>query len=171
MKKQWPYFFLAFAIPTLLVLWWWGLFASADITVATTAAQHYAYVEARGAYSGLAAKQREVGIALRRQGILPGAEFTLILDDPRSTPRQQLQARTGYLIGPADVPLPPIQMDTIPARKALISSVRAHPLLAYGKAYGALLDYSRQHGLTLRLPTVERYRDSVLTVEMPLEAP
>lgn len=168
-KKQWPYFVLAFAIPILLVLWWWGLFTTATIEVTTLGPYRYAYLEAQGAYSKLAGKQREVMFELQKQGITPEGSITLILDDPRTTPYDKLVARTGYQIATSATPASPLALETIPAREVVVAQVRAHPLFAYGKAYSALLDYTRQHGMALRMPTLERYSNSVLTVEMPVE--
>lgn len=168
-KKQWPYFILAFAIPTLLVLWWWGLFTSATVETGVRGPYRYAYLEAQGAYSKLAGKQREVLAELERQGIAPKGEFTLIMDDPRTTPHDKRNARTGYLISPSATPSAPLMADTVPARAVVTARIKAHPLLAYGKAYSALLDYTGQHDMTLHMPTMERYDHSVLTVEMPVE--
>ncbi|OIQ82927.1 hypothetical protein GALL_352810 [mine drainage metagenome] len=168
MKKQNLFFLLAFLLPTLLVLWWWGLFRSATIEVAERGPYHYAYLEAQGAYSKLASVQQEVAYQLRQQNIPAGSSFTLILDDPRTTKTGELHARTGYLIDAAAAPKPPLLEDTIAARRVVVAQVKAHPLLAYGKVYGSLLDYSRQMGGRLHMPTVEIYRASVLSVEMPL---
>jgi hypothetical protein len=168
-KKQWPYFLLAFAVPILLVLWWWGMFTVATIEVKTLGPYRYAYLEARGAYSKLAGKQDEVMFELRKQGIVPEQGISLILEDPRTTPYDKLLARTGFQIASSATPVPPLALETIPAREVVVAQVRAHPLFAYGKAYSALLDYTRQHGMALRMPTLERYSNSILTVEMPLE--
>lgn len=169
MKKQWPYFILVLALPTLLVLWWWGLFASAKIETATRGPYRYAYLEARGVYSKLAAKQEEARFLLQQQSIPTHGEATLMMRDPRSTPNDQRSARTGFLIDPEATPHAPLLWETLPSRAVLVAEVRAHPLFAYGKAYGALLRYTQAHGMTLRMPTFERYDHSVLTVEMPLE--
>lgn len=151
------------------MLWWWGLFASATVTQAFAAPHRYAYLEARGPYSKLASTQRAVRAELDKQGFAIGHEFTLILDDPRTTPYKARTARTGFLIADEAKPRSPLLVDTIPERKVLVAEVRAHPLFAYGKGYAALLDYTARHGMALRLPTVEIYHDSVLTIEMPLE--
>lgn len=169
MKKQNIFFLLAFLLPTLLVLWWWGLFRSATIKVAERGPYHYAYLEAQGAYSKLASRQQEVAFELRKQGIAAGSSFTLILDDPRTTKTDERHARTGYLIDTGATPRPPLAVETIPARRVVVVQIKAHPLIAYGKAYGTLLDYSKKQGEGLHMPTVEIYSSSVLSVEMPLE--
>jgi DNA gyrase inhibitor GyrI len=162
-------FLLAFVFPILGVLWWWGMLASASIEVLELAPQRYAYLSAQGAYSKLSTKRSEVAEALHQQGYAPRRSLTLIYDDPRTTPTDQRRARTGFVIA-ADTPIrAPLIADTIPARRALVAKVRAHPLFAYGKAYAALLDYLEQHGKSLRMPTLEFYDGSVLTVEMTLE--
>jgi len=168
-KKQWPYLFLA-GVVILATLWWWGMFRSAELLQTTSQPHRYAYLEATGAYSKLADKQNEVAFELRKHGITPLGMFTLMLDDPRTTPHKALRARTGYLIDGESNPQPPLAVDTVPARPVLQASIKAHPLFAYGKVYGALLDHLAAQGKTLQLPTVERYEGSVLIVEMPTEA-
>lgn len=170
MKKQHLYFLLAFLLPTLIVLWWWGLFRSATIDIAEHGPYRYAYMEAQGAYSKLGSKQQEVAAELRKQGIAVGSSFTLIYDDPRTTKTGKRHARAGYLIDAAATPKAPVLVDTLPARRVVAAQIKAHPLIAYGKVYGMLLDFGKRQGAGLNMPTVEIYRDSVLTVEMPLEA-
>lgn len=170
MKKQNLFFLLAFLLPTLLVLWWWGLFRSATIEIAERGPYRYAYLEAQGAYSKLASKQQEVAAELRKQGIPAGRSFTLIFDDPRTTKTGERHARTGYLIDAAATPSPPLAVETIPVRRVVVAQAKAHPLIAYGKVYGTLLDYSKRQGEGLHMPTVEIYSSSVLSVEMPLGA-
>jgi hypothetical protein len=41
-------------------------------------------------------------------------------------------------------------------------------LLAYGKTYSALLDFTQAQNILFHLPTIEIYNKSVLSVEMPL---
>ena len=168
-KKQHLYFLLAFLFPTLIVLWWWGLFRSATIDITERGPYRYVYLEVQGPYSKLAAKQQEVAAELRKQGIAQGRSFTVIYDDPRTVKANERHARAGYLIDASANPQPPIQVDNMPVRRVVVSQVKAHPLLAYGKVYGMLLDFGKRQGEGLHLPTVEIYSDSTLTVEMPLE--
>ncbi len=169
-KKQLPYFLLIFLIPVTLVLWWWGLFSSADVAIEERGNYRYAYLEAEGPYSKLSSKQEEVLHELVEQKIKPGAEITLIFSDPRTTSYKELHARAGFLIGPDDQPKAPIQVDTVPKRKVMVASIKAHPLLAYGKTYSKILEYVKSKDTSLNLPTVEIVKDSVLSVEMPLES-
>lgn len=168
-KKHWHYFLIVFLLPVLLILWWWGLFSSARIETGERGDYYYAYLDAEGPYSKLTSKQEEVLFTLKQQGIAPGAQITLILSDPRTTPYKELKARTGFLIAKDQMPAAPLKIETIPLRKVVIAEIKAHPLFAYGKAYSALLDYSEQHNMTLHLPTLEIVEASVLHVEMPLE--
>ncbi len=169
MKKQWFYFLLAFLLPVLVILWWWGAFASVTIAVADSGPYRYAYLEAQGSYAKLGDKYGEADMRLRQHGIDPGAQVTVIFDDPRSTPPERRRAHAGYLI-PAYAPLPDgLREGAVPARRVLQVRVKAHPVIAYGKAYGALLEHARQRGMNLRMPTLEFYDKGVLTVEMPLE--
>jgi len=168
LKKEWPYFALAFLVPVLGMLWWWGAFATATVEEAVRGPYRFVCLDAKGSYTKLAGKQQEVRLELKRQKLTPGKEATLVLSDPRSTPRDQLAAKTGYLID-ADVNLPaPLELGSLPARHVVVASVKAHPLFAYGKAYAALLGYAKSRNMPLNLPTFEIYDNSVLSVEMPL---
>lgn len=171
MKKHWPYFLIVFLLPVIAILWWWGLFSSASVETAERGDYTYAYLDAEGAYSKLATRQDEVLFYLKQQGITPGAQVSLILSDPRTTPHAALKARTGFLIDKDAMPAAPLKIDTIPIRKVVVAEIKAHPLFAYGKAYSALLEYSKKHQTTLHLPTLEIVKSSVLHVEMPLEEP
>jgi len=159
---------IAFVAPVTAMLWWWGLFTSASIEVADRGGYRYAYLEAQGVYSKLATKQAEVLFELKKQGIQQGAEFTLVLTDPRTTPHDELKARTGYLISDDALPKAPLLAGFIPVRRVAVAQIKAHPLLAYGKVYSTLLDYTKAHSTSLHLPTVEIFEHSVLRVEMPL---
>ena len=160
---------LAFALPLLGVLAWWGMFSSAQIEVTERGPYRYAYLEAEGPYSKLGAKRGEVDKQLREQGVEPGSAIAIIFDDPRATERDKRRARTGFIIGEGVMPKAPLQTAILPKRKVVSARITAHPVFAYGKAYGALLEYAGQHDMALHLPTVELYDASVLTVEMPLE--
>lgn len=170
MKKQLHYFLLVLVLPVIAVLWWWGLFSGASIEVAERGGYRYAYVEATGVYSKLASRQKEVLDQLNRQGIKAGAQVTLMLTDPRTTPHEKLEARTGYLIPADSTPDVSLKTDTIPRRQVVVAKIKAHPLFAYGKTYSALLRYAEEHKLPLILPTLEITETSVLSVEMPLAA-
>lgn len=169
MKKHWHFFLIFFLLPVLLVLWWWGLFSSAKVEIGERGDYHYVYLEAEGPYSKLASIQDEVLFTLKQQGIVPGAQITLILSDPRTTPYKELKARTGFIIPKDRMPAAPLKVDTVPLRKVAIAEIKAHPLFAYGKVYSALLDYAKEHNTVLHLPTLEIVESSVLHVEMPLE--
>lgn len=144
------------------------MFSTAKVEVADRGGYRYAYLDAQGAYSKLASKQKEVLFELKRQGINAGAQVTLILTDPRTTPHDQLQARTGYMVEANALLQAPLKADTIPVRQVAVAQIKAHPLFAYGKTYSALLDFSEQQNTALHLPTLEIVDASVLSVEMPL---
>ena len=167
-KKQWPYFLLAFIVPVTAVLWWWGLFSAAEVEVGERGGYRYAYLDAEGAYSKLESRQKEVLAALDSQGIAAGPLLTVMQSDPRSTPYQELHAQTGFLIPEGATPTEPLKLGIIPMRQVVSSTIKAHPLFAYGKTYSALLNYLERHDMPLHLPTVEIYEHSVLRVEMPL---
>jgi effector-binding domain-containing protein len=167
-KKQLPYFLIAFALPVTAMLWWWGLFSSASVGFAQSGGYHYVYLEATGAYSKLSDKQNEVLFYLKQQGIEHGAEITLVLTDPRTTPYKDLQARTGYVVDKNVQVKAPLLIADIPAQQVVLTKIKAHPLLAYGKTYSELLNFTKTQNIPFHLPTIEIYNKSVLSVEMPL---
>lgn len=170
MNKQWPYFLLFFLLPLLLVFWWWGAFSTPEVVLSQREGVRYAYLPSEGDYSKVEEKQKEVGDLLRQQGIRAGQAITLIESDPRTTPGSKRRAQAGIIIETGASPAAPLLTGNLPPRKALVVSARAHPFLAYGKAYGALLDYLKAHGKELRLPVAETTRDNTLTIEMTPES-
>lgn len=169
MNKQWPYFFLAFILPILVVFWWWGAFSTPDVQTLRLPAQHYAYLVSEGDYSKVEDKHHEVKDMLKQQGIEAGQMITLIEDDPRSTPSTKRRAQAGVVIAPQARPAPPLLIGDLPERQAVVVNARGHPFFVYGKAYGALLDYLKQHGMNLQLPVAETVHKNTLTIEMTLK--
>ncbi|MCX7627165.1 MAG: ferrous iron transport protein A [Methylophilaceae bacterium] len=157
-----------FLLPVLWVFWGWGVFDSATVEVLPRESIRYAYLPSVGDYGKVADKQKEVRTLLLRQGILPGEDITLIERDPRTTPVAQRVARAGVVIGKEVRTAPPLLEGQLPPRQAVVVKVRAHPVVAYGKTYKALLDYLQAHGMSLRLPVVETLHDSTLSIEMAL---
>lgn len=168
MKKHLGYFVLFCAVPVILVLFWWGMFSTAQVSLISAPAYHYAYLEVEGPYSKLSGKQAQIEALLKAQQVNYRAPLTLMMSDPRVTQYQRRVARIGFLVDEQAQVHAPLKMDSIPARQVLRAQVKAHPLFAYGKTYGALVDYCEQHGMGLQLPTVEIVAHSVLTVDMPI---
>lgn len=166
MKKHWIPFLLAFVLPLILVYWWWGGFNKASFEVAQRGPYTYAYMIQKGDYYKLPEKQQEVLGRLQQQGVKSGAAVTLLLNDPRATPKREWSAHTGYMVDAQAKVADPLAIGNVPARRVLLVKVKAQPLLAPGKAYSALLEYLDEHHMKLNLPTVELYQDGVLTVEM-----
>jgi hypothetical protein len=169
MNKQWPYFLLVFLLPILVVFWWWGAFTTPAVETLSRNAMRYAYLVSEGDYSKVEERQREVLDLLKQQGIAAGQAITLIENDPRTTPASQRHARAGVIISAGPQLKAPLLDGNLPQRRALVVSARAHPFFAYGKAYGALLDYLERHNMALRLPVAETTHDSTLTIEMALQ--
>ncbi len=170
LKKQWPYILIVFALPLLLVFWWWGAFSAAEVETLSRPAVRYAFLISEGEYSKVDERMHEVLDLLKQQGIPPGQALTLIEDDPRSTPGSKRHARAGIMIDAGAPTLrPPLLDGILPERRVVQVKSRAHPFLAYGKAYGALLSYLKENQMTLRLPVAETTRDSTLTIEMTIQ--
>lgn len=165
MKKHWIPFLLAFVLPLILVFWWWGGFNQASFELVQRGPYHYAYMSQKGDYYKLPEKQQEVLKLLQLQGVKAGAAVTLLLNDPRSTPKRDWRAQVGYLVDAGTQVSEPLFMGSVPVRQVVEVRVKAQPLLAPGKAYSALLDYLDEHHMKLNLPTVELYQKGVLTLE------
>lgn len=165
MKKHWIPFLLAFVLPLILVFWWWGGFNSASFELAQRGPYHYAYMVQKGDYYKLPEKQMEVLKNLQQQGVQAGASVTLLLNDPRTTPKREWSAQVGYLVDAGAKVEEPLAIGSVPARQVVLVKVKAQPLLAPGKAYSALLAYLDERHLKLNLPTLELYQDGVLTLE------
>ncbi|MBZ0104183.1 MAG: AraC family transcriptional regulator [Sulfuricella denitrificans] len=166
MKKHWIPFLLAFVLPLVLVFWWWGGFNQARFELAQRGPYRYAYLSQKGDYYKLPEKQMEVLKTLQQQGLQAGTSITVLLNDPRTTPKREWSAQVGYLVDAGASVSDPLLIGNIPARSVVLVKVRAQPLLAPGKAYSALLDYLDEHHMKLNLPTVELYQDGELTVEV-----
>ncbi|NWG40202.1 MAG: GyrI-like domain-containing protein [Hydrogenophilaceae bacterium] len=159
-KKQWPAFLLAFVFPLLGVYGWWGGFNSATVTVGESGPYFYAYMEHHGDIAKLPKTQEKVFKLLKKAGIEPGDTFTVLLTDPRTTPKAKQLARTGYRI-PLDAKLPgELMSDVLTRRRVLSARVHAATMLAPGKAYQALYDHLHEQALDITLPAVEIYRPS-----------
>lgn len=168
MKKQWLPFLLAFVMPLILTYWWWGGFNQASFKIDRRGPYHFAYMSQQGDYSKLPEKQQEVLGRLRQQGVTAGTPVTLLLKDPRVTPKRDWSAQVGYLVDAQARVSEPLALGDVPAREVLVVQVKARLLLAPGKAYAALIEYLDEHQMKFNLPTVELYQDGVLTVEMSI---
>lgn len=172
-KRYLPFLF-AFALPIALVYAWWGGFNPVAVRIETRGPYTYAYVEHKGDYALLAERLPEVRLALERSGIQPGASFALLYSHPEQVPRNERQARIGYLVPAGSHVDPPLKLDTLPARRVLVAEVRAVWLLAPSRAYQALHERLRAQGQDIRMPSVELYeasgnvwRPGRLIVEVP----
>jgi len=168
MKKHWLPFLLAFVLPLILTYWWWGGFNQASFEITQRGPYHFAYMTQKGDYSKLPEKQQEVLGRLQQQGVAAGTPITLLLNDPRTTPKRDWSAQTGYLVDAQARVSEPLAIGDVAARQVLVVKVKAQLLLAPGKAYAALIDYLDAHHMKFNPPTVELYQVGVLTVEMSL---
>lgn len=169
MKKNWLNFLLAFALPLVGIFWWVGGFASAKVeSNLMRGPYHYAYLEHSGDYAKLPDKQIEALRVLQAQGVIHGAAITLMQNDPRTTAQSMLKAQTGYLVETGISVREPLKLADVPARPVVVVQLRANPRLAAGKVYAALLKYLEENDMKLKLPTLEIYQNSTLTVEMDI---
>jgi len=165
--KQWHYFLLVFLFPLVGIAWWWGAFAEAQVEAGQMRGPyHYAYLTQNGTLSKLPEAQQTARRELKQQKIEIGAPITVLLTDPRTTARKELTAQVGYLVEATAKVAEPLKLADIPARRVIVAQIHAHPTVAPGKAYAALLAYLDSHGIKLNLPTVEIYQGADLSVEM-----
>jgi effector-binding domain-containing protein len=168
-KKQWPYFLLVFLFPIIGIAWWWGAFSEVQVESGQVRGPyHYAYLTQTGTLSKLPEAQQTALRELQKQGVATGAPITVLLTDPRTTARKELTAQVGYLVEVTVKVADPLKLADIPARQVVVAQVHAHPSVAPGKAYSALLKYLESQGRKLKLPTVEIYQESGLSVEMEM---
>lgn len=172
-KRYLPFLF-AFVLPLVLVYAWWGGFNPVAIRVETRGPYTYAFVEHTGDYAKLVDRLPQVRQALERSGIQPGASFAVLYSHPNQVPRNERRARVGYLVPPDSRVPPPLQLDTLPARRVLVAEVQAALLLAPSRAYQALHETLQAEGRDIRMPTIELYeasgnvwRQGRLSVEVP----
>ena len=143
------------------------MFAEVHIAVdQTRGPYHYAYLVQNGDFSKLPEAQQTARRELKLQKIELGAPITVLLTDPRTTPRKEWAGQVGYLVAADAKVADPLKLADIPVRRVITVKVRAHPSLAPGKAYAALIAYLDAHAMKLVLPTVETYEGAELTVEM-----
>lgn len=172
--KKWIPFLTAFVLPIVIIYTWWGGFNPISIEADQMRGPYsYAYLEQKGDYSKLPSLQAQVAKALADQHVVAGLPITVIYSDPEHVPMADRLARTGYLIEPGIKVASPLKQDVVDARPVLLVQVKAAVALAPSRAYQALTKYLKQHGQTIRMPTVEIYQpsDSVwrngnLSVEM-----
>lgn len=159
-RKQWPAILVAVVLPLLAIYWWWGGFNPVSVTEMESGPHFFAYLEHEGDLSRLPKTQAKVFALLEQAGIAPGDTITVLLTDPRKTPKEQQRARTGYRV-PLDAKLPAgLKSEVIPRRRVLAATVRAAVALAPSKAYQALADKLAPQGRDITLPAVEIYRPS-----------
>lgn len=159
---------LAFVVPIGLALWWWGAFADAQVEIAERGPYRYAYRVYTGDYSKIPRWKSEVTQAFKAQSISPGTPVTALLDDPRKTAVRDRRVEIGYLIPENARVGEPLRVAQVPRRRVVLVRVKASPLMAPGKAYAALIEYTQAHNMTFRLPTFELYRDGIFELEMAI---
>jgi DNA gyrase inhibitor GyrI len=157
LKKSWLVILLAFVLPLLLVYGWWGGFNSVRIEQAERGPYVYAYLAHSGAYAKIPETQHQVLQALRAQHVTPLQPISVLFDDPRHVPSNQLRAYTGFVVQAGDVIRPPLKRGEIPRRKVLLGQVKAAELLAPSKTYQALYDYLKTQQRDITMPAVELY--------------
>ncbi|MFN3716689.1 MAG: hypothetical protein ACK4R8_08200 [Thiobacillus sp.] len=156
-KKQWPAFLLAFVLPLLGVFWWWGGFATVDISGVEAGPYRYAYLEYDGPLNNMRKTQRRALDEFNAARVPAGDTITVLFTDPR-TDNGKVRAHVGYLLGEtASVPNG-LKEGRIARRAVTRAQVRAVVLLAPSKAYQALAAYLDAQRRAIVMPAVELYR-------------
>lgn len=166
-KRTISIFLLAFVLPIVATFWWWGAFNDVMIEKTVRGPYHFAYIPHEGDYARIPDHQLGVLEKLKAQKIEAGAPIVILEADPRYATRKERRAKVGYLLPPQVTKLQNgLFVGEIPARTVIVASVRAQPLLAPGKVYTQLIRYLEKQNRSLRLPTVEIYKDTIFSVEM-----
>lgn len=175
MKRTLLPFLLAFVFPLLAIYAWWGGFTEVTIVPAVRGPYTYVYLEQVGDYSKLQALELKAEQVLREQGIAVGRPITVLLSNPDTVIVTERRGRVGFEVAAGAVVKPPLAVDHLPARQALLVTLQAGRGLAPGRAYAALDAYLQRQGRGMVMPTVEHYtpattayRMGVFTVEMGL---
>lgn len=119
--------------------------------------QPYAYLEARGSYTGIGALLEEADRRLRDAGVAPaGPPFALFYDDPGTVPVSQLRMRACFPVE-ASVELPvPLSTETLPSTTVVYAFVGgAYPEVP--RAYPSLFAFMDELGWALDGPVREIY--------------
>lgn len=157
LKKQWPAFVLAFALPLLAVFWWWGGFNAVSVTETEAGPYRYAYLDYEGPISNMRKTQRRALDEFNAAKVEAGDTISVILSDPRAA-SGKVSAQLGYTLA-ENAPLPPgLKEGRIERRPVYSAQVQAAVLLAPSKAYQALSDTLDARGQAIVMPTVELYR-------------
>lgn len=120
-------------------------------------AQPYAYLEARGSYTGIGALLEEADRRLRAAGVDPaGPPFALFYDDPGTVPVSELRMRACFPVE-ASVELPvPLASETLPSTTVVYAFVGgAYPEVP--RAYPSLFAFMDELGWALDGPVREIY--------------
>ncbi len=157
LKKQWPAFVLAFALPLLAVYWWWGGFNAVSVTETEAGPYRYAYLDYEGPISNMRKTQRKALDEFNAAGVAAGDTFNVILTDPRAG-NGKVRAQVGYALGESAAVPAGLREGRIARRPVYAARVKAVVLLAPSKAYQALSDFLGQGGKAIVMPTVELYR-------------
>lgn len=162
-------FLIAFVFPVVGALAWWGVFARPTIGETVAGPYIYAYLDYAGRLSNMGDQQEVAYRHAQVQNLDASRAITVLLTDPRQASDQRVEAQVGFIVAPDTAVKPPLKRGVIARRAVITATLRAHPMVAPGKAYSALIEYLTQNRMPLRLPTVERYEHSVFVLEMPAE--
>ena len=157
LKKQWPAFLLAFVLPLLGVFWWWGGFATVQVTDTEAGPYRYAYLDYDGPLNNMRKTQRRALDEFNAASIPAGDTITVLFTDPR-TDHGKVQAHVGYVLGETAALPNGLKEGRIERRPVTQAQVQAVVLLAPSKAYQALANRLDEQGRRIVMPTVERYR-------------
>ena len=120
-------------------------------------AQPYAYLEARGSYTGIGALLSELVAQAGRQGLaISGPPFALYYDDPGSVPVDELRMRACLpLEGPASLAAP-LAYGVLPSTTVVYAFV-AGPYPEVPRAYAPMYRYMSELGWRENGPVRESY--------------
>ena len=151
-------------------LWQSGVFSSPELKLETRPAYLYIYLERSGPFSEINKAKNDLQKMVKEQKLPVKTPCGVYFDDPAQSKNQQLRWRIGYTVEDSLTFSPPLKMDTIPAQRVIVASIKAHPMVAPFKTYPALEKWVAENGYRITGPAYEFYYDDGLVEAMfPVE--
>jgi hypothetical protein len=163
-------FFIAFVIAA----WYYGAFASVEeVNLAHRNRIFLVTTEQTGLPFKIKKHVHEIDSLLMIQKISGKMEVALFFDNPLVVRPDSLPARGAVLLEDSTVVDSPLILLTLPERKAAVTSVKAHSMIAPFKTYPMIQRWLYNNGYRFNpvFPVIEYYgARGIIEVEMPVVA-
>ena len=167
-KKKYYYLISLLLLFILLVAFNLGVFKKVSISQGTRGPYSIIYIPHQGAYHLIKEKVHLVGKMLDEQKISKINPGALFYDDPRDVPIEKLRSEGGYFVEQEVNLHHPFDQKTIPQRKVIVGTTKAHSFLAPFKIYPKVVEFMKRHQLQHAGPVLEKYLPKgIIEVEVP----